>query len=62
MLLWLALQAALQQWVPGRLVEGTELPDGRRLVYKMNGLTSLVITAAIAAALHFSGLLSIRWL
>jgi Delta14-sterol reductase len=59
---WLALQAALQQWVPGRLVEGTELPDGRRLLYKMNGLTSLVITAAIAAALHFSGLLSIRWL
>lgn len=54
---WFALQGALQAWAPGKLVEGTELPGGGRLKYKMNGLFSLSFTAALAAALHFSGVL-----
>lgn len=54
---WFGLQAALQAWAPGKVVEGTELPGGGRLKYKMNGLFSLVVTAALAAALHFSGAL-----
>lgn len=59
---WLLLQAALQQWAPGRIVEGTELPGGGRLRYKMNGPASFGFTLALFAGLHFSGLLSIRFL
>lgn len=57
---WFSLQAALQAWAPGRIVEGTELPRGGRLRYKMNGLASLAITFAVVAGLHVSGFWSIR--
>ncbi len=43
-LVWFAFQAVLQQFAPGRVVEGPELPDGGRLKYKMNGLFSIVLT------------------
>jgi protein-S-isoprenylcysteine O-methyltransferase Ste14 len=59
---WFTLQAALQQWAPGKVVEGTELPKGGRLRYKMNGLASLAISLASVAGLHFSGLWSIRFI
>src|SRR5690606_22049085 len=59
-LAWFLGQAALQQWAPGKIVEGTPLPDGRRLPYKMNGLASLVITFAVVAALHLSGVARLR--
>ena len=57
---WFGFQALLQRFAPGRIVMGTELPDGSRLPYKMNGLFSLAVTFVVAAALHFSGVLSIR--
>lgn len=57
---WFLFQAALQAWAPGKIVDGTELPYGGRLKYKMNGLASLAITFATVAAIHFSGLMSIR--
>lgn len=59
---WFLLQAALQQWLPGRIVEGAELPEGGRLRYKMNGLASLAVTFALALVLHLSGWLPIRFL
>ncbi|MCA9577767.1 MAG: DUF1295 domain-containing protein [Sandaracinaceae bacterium] len=52
---WFAAQAALQQWAPGKRVQGTELPGGGTLPYKMNGLASMVITFASVAALHVTG-------
>jgi hypothetical protein len=52
---WLALQAALQAWAPGPIVQGTELPYGGRLPYKMNGVASLAITAVVVAALVGTG-------
>lgn len=59
---WFTLQALLQRYAPGREVLGTELPDGRRLPYRMNGLFSLVVTFIAVAILHWSGILSIRTL
>lgn len=61
-LAWFAFQAALQQWAPGKIIEGTELPKGGKLRYKVNGLASLGITFASVAALHFSGVAPIRLL
>ncbi|MGB8332649.1 MAG: DUF1295 domain-containing protein [Polyangiales bacterium] len=57
---WLALQAALQRFAPGRRVLGAELPDGTRLPYRMNGLLSLFVTFFVVATLHWSGAFSIR--
>ncbi len=58
-LVWLALQALLQRYAPGREVLGSELPDGSRLPYRMNGLFSLLATLVLVAGLHGSGLFSI---
>ena len=54
---WFLGQAALQAWAPGRLVEGTELPGGQRLTYKMNGPASVAGTAAGLGALVAGGVL-----
>jgi protein-S-isoprenylcysteine O-methyltransferase Ste14 len=57
---WFALQALLQAFAPGPIVQGTPLPNGKHLLYKMNGRASLVATAIVVGALHFSGVLPIR--
>lgn len=48
-LLWIAFQAALYAWLPGRSAEGAPLPDGRRLAYRLNGLLALLLTIGVAA-------------
>ncbi|MBW2499913.1 MAG: hypothetical protein JRF61_21725 [Deltaproteobacteria bacterium] len=48
-LFWVGFQAALFHWLPGREVEGTPLRDGRRLVYRLNGLLALFVTVLVAA-------------
>lgn len=58
---WFFLQAALQAWAPGRVVEGTPLPDGRRLKYKMNGPWSFAISLLVVAGLHVTELLPLRF-
>jgi Delta14-sterol reductase len=47
---WLIFQGLLQIYAPGRWVEGTPLPDGTRLKYKMNGWIAWWVTWAILAA------------
>jgi len=59
---WFLFQAALQQWMPGRRIEGTELPGGGRLSYRMNGLASFLVTLAVAAVLHLTGIFDLRFL
>ena len=54
-LLWIVFQALLAALLPGRAVEGTPLPDGRRLDYKLNGLFALGLTVAAAAAAVAAG-------
>lgn len=48
---WLVFQAALMRFLPGKVVQGMPLNDGRRLSYTTNGLLSFVITLAAAAGL-----------
>lgn len=57
---WLALQSTLQIYAPGPIVEGTELPGGGRLKYKLNGLFSLVLSFGLVGILHVSGAFSLR--
>ena len=47
---WLILQALLAHYVPGRVVEGTALPDGTRLSYKLNGWRAWWLTGALLAS------------
>lgn len=54
---WFLLQAVLQQYAPGRSVEGMPLPDGRRLEYRMNGMLSFLVTLGLVA-----GLLTLGWI
>lgn len=61
-LAWFGFQAALQAWAPGKIVEGTELPNGGRLRYKMNGRWAFVLSLGGMAALHFTGLLPLTFL
>jgi len=44
---WVAFQTVLQMVVPGKKHEGTPLPDGSRLTYKMNGWVSFCITLGL---------------
>ena len=47
---WLIFQGLLQIYAPGKWVEGTPLPDGTRLKYKMNGWFAWWFTWAVLAA------------
>ncbi len=59
---WFALQTGLQMLMPGKIVEGTVLPNGSRLKYKMNGLASLVATLLLVGALHYLDVLSLAFI
>lgn len=61
-LLWLVFQAGLQAFVPGRIGRGMPGPGGGALEYRLNGMTSLWLTFAAAAALELSGAFSLRFL
>jgi steroid 5-alpha reductase family enzyme len=61
-LAWLVFQALLQAFAPGPMVEGTPLEDGTRLRYRMNGRSSLLITAVAVAAGVGTGLFPLRWI
>lgn len=53
--IWFLSQAALQVWMPGPLVRGMPLPDGRRLEYRMNGMATFLLTIGLLAAAVVSG-------
>jgi Delta14-sterol reductase len=44
---WVAFQAALAQFLPGRVVVGQPLADGTRLPYRMNGWAAFWVTWAV---------------
>jgi len=49
---WLAFQIALQISLPGKVVLGLKQRDGLRVEYKLNGLSSLIVTLAVAGGLY----------
>ncbi len=53
---WLALQAALFAWLPGRTTTGVVEPDGRRHRYRLNGFMALSVTVGAAVAAVVAGL------
>ncbi|MEC8023188.1 MAG: DUF1295 domain-containing protein [Myxococcota bacterium] len=57
---WFVFQGALQQWAPGTLTPGTDLEDGRRLMYQTNGPSSFIISLAVVFGLHLSGIFPLR--
>jgi hypothetical protein len=54
---WFLSQAALQAWVPGRMVRGMPLPDGQRLEYRMNGMLAFLLTLGLLV-----GAVALGWL
>lgn len=52
---WLGLHAILQLVCPGKIVTGALLPNGERLQYKLNGLSSFVVSIAVLVALLATG-------
>lgn len=53
---WVAFQLALDLYLPGRAYKGLPQRDGRRLVYRLNGLFSLCVTLAVVGGLVAAGL------
>jgi len=53
---WLGFQLALDLYLPGRAYTGFPQRDGRRLVYRLNGLLSLVVTLLVLGGLVLAGL------
>ncbi|KAJ3273470.1 hypothetical protein HDV01_004390 [Terramyces sp. JEL0728] len=59
---WIAFHLALSICVPGKTVEGTVTPDGKRLQYKINGFNSFLVTMSVLAALVYKhGLHPLLW-
>jgi protein-S-isoprenylcysteine O-methyltransferase Ste14 len=63
---WLIFQGLLQIYAPGKWVEGTPLPDGTRLKYKMNGwyawwFTWVVLAAGVALNLFPPAILAVQF-
>lgn len=54
---WIALQAALFQYLPGPINTGQRTPAGRLLAYRTNGLSAWIITHALYIALCCFGVL-----
>lgn len=59
---WVAVQLALHLLLPARCAQGVQLPDGSRLVYRLNGLRSCVLSLGVLAYLSFGrGALDLGW-
>lgn len=52
---WLGLQVVLGLVCPGKIVTGAVLPSGERLSYKLNGLSSFLVSIAILVGLLATG-------
>ena len=53
---WMAFQALLYQFLPGPWVQGAPLADGRRLRYRLNGLSAFVISILACWTCGYTGL------
>lgn len=55
---WVAFQVALDLYLPGRDYLGLVQRDGRRLMYRLNGLASLVVTLLLLGGLVAADVIS----
>lgn len=61
-LAWFLFQVLLERLLPARSVQGTPLPDGSRLSYRINGLRAMVVTLVSVAVGYKLDLLPLAWL
>lgn len=54
---FLGLQIALQVFLPGREVEGLAQRDGLKILYKLNGFASFIVTLGVLAGVYAGGLI-----
>jgi hypothetical protein len=60
---WLALHLVLSIVAPGEIVQGTELPNGKRLPYKLNAFSSMVTSFSLLGYLVWmKGLAPLVWM
>jgi len=58
---WMAYCVALHVLLPGIVKEGTVLPDGTRLTYKLNGMSVLLVTVVLVIAGIKTETLNLGW-
>jgi delta14-sterol reductase len=56
---WFFLHVLLERTLPGEIVKGTVLRDGKVLEYKINGLTAMFVSLSLVIAGHFAGAYSL---
>lgn len=60
---WMAYHVFMAIFAPGTKVLGSELPNGKRLEYKLNGLTTLLSTLGMVAfSVHKNGMAPLLWI
>ena len=58
---WFAYCVALHLVLPGTVKQGTPLPDGTRLTYKLNGMSVLLVTLCLTAVGVYTETLDLSW-
>ncbi len=56
---WFVFQAALERFLPARIVQGTALPDGSTLSYRINGLRAMMLSLFVVVAGYAAGWLDL---
>mmetsp|Transcript_95809 Transcript_95809/g.270861 ORF Transcript_95809/g.270861 Transcript_95809/m.270861 type:complete len:477 (+) Transcript_95809:82-1512(+) len=56
--IWIVFQAAMEIFIPAKIVEGVTLKNGRKLKYPMNGLVCFFLSHAACYVVCWLGLLS----
>jgi protein-S-isoprenylcysteine O-methyltransferase Ste14 len=56
---WFAFQVLLERLLPAKIVEGTPLPDGTRLRYRINGLLAMAVSVAVVLIGYAAGWLDL---
>jgi len=56
---WFVFQVLLERLLPARIVEGTPLPDGSRLRYRINGLLAMAVSLALVGVGYAAGWLDL---
>ncbi len=58
---WFVFQVVLERALPATIAQGTPLPDGSTLSYRINGLTAMIVSLTAVSFGYYSGLLPLSW-
>jgi protein-S-isoprenylcysteine O-methyltransferase Ste14 len=54
-LVWFVFQVVLERFLPARIVQGTPLPDGSTLPYRINGLLAMAVSLGVVVVGYLLG-------